>query len=65
MQGNWKIQGGKLLLDVTQSSDHQRYPIGATSTDTIMQLGGNKQVLKASDGAYLYRIKSQTCVQQQ
>jgi len=50
---------------VTQSSDHQRYPIGATSTDTIMQLGGNKQVLKASDGAYLYRIKSKTCVQQQ
>lgn len=65
VQGNWKIQGGKLLLDVTQSSDHQRYPIGATSTDTIMQLGGNKQVLKASDGAYLYRIKSKTCVQQQ
>lgn len=62
VHGNWKVEGGKLLLKVTDSSDLKRYPIGATSTDTIMQMGGNKLVLKAGDGAYLYRLKSQTCI---
>lgn len=62
VHGSWKIESGKLLLTITDSSDPKLLAVGDKSTDTIMQVGNNKQVLKASDGTYQYRLKSTTCI---
>ena len=62
VHGNWKIEAGQLKLTISGSSDPQAYPVGATTTDTIMQVGKDKQVLKASDGTYLYRFKRDSCI---
>lgn len=62
VHGTWKIESGKLLLAVTDSSEPKLLAVGDNSTDTIMQVGNNKQVLKASDGTYQYRLKSTTCI---
>ncbi len=62
VHGHWKIEAGQLKLTISGSSDPEAYPVGAATTDTIMQVGNDKQVLKASDGTYLYRLKRDTCV---
>ena len=62
VHGTWKIESGKLLLAVTDTSEPKLLAVGDKTTDTIMQVGNNKQVLKASDGTYQYRLKSTTCI---